>query len=309
MLQQKAHPLNEVRFLVNVFENLIAVLARARLGGVHYSERTAAVGPDQHHGVFAGGNVAQFALYVFGGLDGLAVDFEDHVAAADAGIICRASGLYVSHHNTLHVRWELQLVTHVSIQVLQRYAPASFTVVFTGVGRGLVRLFVDAFQRYRQIEALAVAHYLQRHFVSRTLPADSGLKLSGIVHSLAVHFGDHVAHFQACFCAGRIRFNLADESSARVVQMEEARVFRSYVIDAHADSRVLNLAVFEQRVNHRPRNLCWNGKAHPGKAPGRRDQERVDADDFTMRVHQRSAGIAGINGRIGLDEFTRFARI
>src|SRR5689334_4573842 len=91
--------------------------------------------------------------------------------------------------------------------------------------------------------------------------------------------------------------------------MEESSVLRSHVVDAHADSRVLNLAIFEQRIHHRPRNLRWNGKAHACEASRGRDQERIDADDFAVRIHQRPAGISGINGRVRLDEFTRLARV
>src|SRR5438270_5915032 len=91
--------------------------------------------------------------------------------------------------------------------------------------------------------------------------------------------------------------------------MEEARVFRSYVIDANPDSRMLNLAILEQRVNHGTGDLGWNRKSHSSKAARRRNQERVDANHFTMRIHQRSPGIAGIDGCVGLDEFARFASI
>src|SRR6185437_2098623 len=182
-------------------------------------------------------------------------------------------------------------------------------VVFAGVRRGFVRLAVDALQRYRQVKALAVTYYLQSHFVSRALPADSGLQLAGIVHFFAVEFSDDVANFQACLCTGRVRFNLADQCSAGVVQMEETRVFRSHIVDAYADSRMLDFAILEQRINYGPCNLRWNGEAHPGKTARRGNQKRVDANHFTMRIHQRSAGIARIDGCIGLDKFARFTGI
>src|SRR5438270_5166787 len=84
----EAHPGSSAP--VNHGTCLVAVLIGAGFGCVHHAERTAAVGPEKHHGVFAGGNIAQLALDVVVAGDGFAVDFQDHVAAGDTGAIGRA---------------------------------------------------------------------------------------------------------------------------------------------------------------------------------------------------------------------------
>src|SRR5437588_10157518 len=104
--------------------SLVAVLIGAGLGCVHHAERAAAIGPEEHHDVFAGGNVAQLALDVVGAGDGFAVDFQDHVAAGDTGVIGRAAGNDVGYHHTLNVGGKLELVANIRREVLQTHAPA-----------------------------------------------------------------------------------------------------------------------------------------------------------------------------------------
>src|SRR4029077_5007943 len=143
--------------------------------------------------------------------------------------------------------------------------------------------------------ALALTENVERDLVTGTLRADRSLKLAGIFHLLTVEFGDYVANFQSGLGSGRVGLNLAHQRAAGVRKMEEARVFRSHIVNPDAHARVLDLAVLEQRVNHGSRNLRRNGKAHAGEASRRRDQEGVDADHFTVSIHQRATGISRID--------------
>src|SRR5258708_12759661 len=51
------------------------------------------------------------------------------------------------------------------------------------------------------------------------------------------------------------------------------------------------------------------GEAHSRERTVRRDQESIDSDHFAVSVHQWPAGVAGIDGRIGLNELPRLAAI
>ena len=42
-----------------------------------------------------------------------AVNFEDHITAAQPGIFCRAARLYLRHRDALYIGAQLQLLTHI----------------------------------------------------------------------------------------------------------------------------------------------------------------------------------------------------
>src|ERR1700678_1983827 len=87
--------------------------------------------------------------------------------------------------------------------------------------------------------------------------------------------------------------------------MEEFRFLRSYIADADSDIAMADLAILNQAFDRGLNYLRRDSKTHAGEAAGFRDQKRVDAHHFPMRIYQRPAGIARIDGRVGLDEFTR----
>ena len=49
-------------------------------------------------------------------------------------------------------------------------------------------------------------------------------------------------------------------------------------------------------------------KADADRAARRRDDRGIDADDFAVEVEQRAAGIAAIDGGVGLDVVVVWAR-
>jgi hypothetical protein len=54
-------------------------------------------------------------------------------------------------------------------------------------------------------------------------------------------------------------------------------------------------------------NVRGNGKTDAHVAAGRRNDRRVDADQLTVEIDQGSAGVTGIDRRVGLNEaFVRF---
>src|SRR5258708_14494870 len=72
---------------------------------------------------------------------------------------------------------------------------------------------------------------------------------------------------------------------------------------------MVNHAILDQRVDRGGYRLGRNSKAGASKGSSARDQEGVDADQFTMRIHQRTTGVAGVDRCVGLNKPTRFASI
>src|SRR5207302_2384216 len=134
-------------------------------------------------------------------------------------------------------------------------------------------------------------------------------QLSRVIHFLAVDLRDNVANLNASLRSRRIGIDLRYYCSHGGGISEELGVFRSDVVDGNSDSTVLHLAISNQLVDRRLYDLSWNREAHPGERAGRRDQERVDAHNLPTRIDQRSARVARIDGRVGLNKLTRLAAV
>ena len=135
------------------------------------------------------------------------------------------------------------------------------------------------------------------------------MEFASVAYFLAVDLGDHVTDLQASSGAGRVGFNLRNYPAGCIGFVKELRVLGSHVRDPDADVAVAHFAVADQRLDRGPDNLRGNRKSHAGECAGRRNQEGVDADDLTASVNQGAAGVAGVDGRIRLDEGTGLAGI
>src|ERR1700722_11413530 len=84
--------------------------------------------------------------------------------------------------------------------------------------------------------------------------------------------------------------------------MEELRFLRGDVADADADVAVIHLAVLNQALDRRTYDVRGNRKSHARKAAGFGNQECIDANNFSVGIDQRTAGVTRIDGCIGLYE-------
>jgi hypothetical protein len=81
-----------------------------------------------------------------------------------------------------------------------------------------------------------------------------------------------------------------------VVPRKHARNWHRLSRDA--DVAATNPAVPNQFRGDEPDRIARDREAQP---LGGYDRRRVDADDIAARGHERPAGVAGIEGRVGLD--------
>ncbi len=139
--------------------------------------------------------------------------------------------------------------------------------------------------------------------------ADGNLQGAAVDDLLAVEFAQHVAALQSGTACGRVRRDLADDRARRVGQVEEAGVLRRHVVHADAEVAVMHGAGLDDRLGRGAGDLRGNGESCTGERAVAGNDERVDADQFAVRVDQRSAGVAGVDGGVGLDEVARFARV
>src|SRR5882762_5608674 len=65
----------------------------------------------------------------------------------------------------------------------------------------------------------------------------------------------------------------------------------------------MHAAVCDEVARDVFRRVYGNGEADAGGGAAGRVNRGVDANDFTMRIDERSAGIAAVDGGVGLDGF------
>ena len=124
----------------------------------------------------------------------------------------------------------------------------------------------------------------------------------GIFHALAIDLGDDVTGFDAGL--GR-RFTVQDAGHQGTGGMFHAkglgRVF-IHVLDGHADPAAADLFAALDLFHDAGRHVAGDGKADPLPAG---DDGRIDADDLTLHVQQRTPAVAGVDGGIRLQEVVK----
>ncbi len=120
---------------------------------------------------------------------------------------------------------------------------------------------------------------------------------------VAVHAEDHVTRLQTGLRRGAVGRNAAHQRAFRTVQSDGLRDRRRHFLDRDTKIRAGHVSIVH--------DLVHDGS---GEVDGHRETDSliaarsfgenggVDADQFAAVVHERAAGVAGIDRRVGLDE-------
>src|SRR5215470_2905820 len=276
---------------------------------MQYPESISAVRPDEQKRVLSFGNTSETLLHVRHRLHFLAVDAQNHISGTQASVVSRAARNHTFNHHSLQILSATQLLADVGSHFAKAEAPARLAV-FTA-RRFFLSLIARAhlFERDREFHAFAIAQYAQLDGGAWASLSYVDLQLAGVADFLAIERRDQIANLQASFRSRRSRFHLSHDRAAIVLRLEELRVLGRDVGDAQTHVSVADLAVTNDRFDRRTPNLRRNCEAHAGELAGSGDQERVNADHFAARIHQRAAGVARVNGRIGLNELPWLAGV
>jgi len=87
-----------------------------------------------------------------------------------------------------------------------------------------------------------------------------------------------------------------------LVQAEGLGQFWGDLLNQHAQPAARNLAAAFELVHHVHRHIDGNREGQTLIAAGAAVNLRVDADHLAVEIEQRPAGVAGIDGGVGLDE-------
>ena len=92
------------------------------------------------------------------------------------------------------------------------------------------------------------------------------------------------------------------ERAVGVLELELLGQRRREVLDHDAEVAAGDLAVFDEALHHVAGEVDGNGEADALVAAAAAEDGGVDADQPAVGVHERAAGVAGIDGGVGLDE-------
>src|SRR4029077_2551303 len=130
---------------------------------------------------------------------------------------------------------------------------------------------------------------------------DDARQVAHFLDVVAVEFDDDVAGLDA---AGLGRPLVVDAGNQRAARRLDAQAFGNIVgdlLDAQAEPAAAHFAEFAELIDHRHGGVGRHREADAARTAGPRDDRGVDADDLAVEAEQRAAGIAAIDGGVGLN--------
>lgn len=268
-----------------------------------------ALGPDQEQDVFTCRVVMDLVGELAGRAGGMTIDLEDDVSGLEAGIFCRAGGTDVLYDDTAELVGRVDLLPEVRREVT--YGEAKLAALRRTVAAVVGHLGVLLETADGDVEA-------HRFSVAKDVKGDAGsgrdlaygnLKRASVDDLLSVDLRDDVALVQTTFAGGGVGSDLRDDGTGCFLQIEEVSVGWCDIVEADAEIAVIDLAVLHQLLGSGTHDLRGDGEASASEGAAVGDDEGVDSHELTVRVDERSAGVAGVDGSVGLDEAAGLAGI
>src|SRR6202171_3132190 len=171
------------------------------------------------------------------------------------------------------------------------------------LGRGLHRLVavLEAAERDLAGLLLALADDDNLDFPADRGVGDDARQILWLLDVLAVELDHDVAGLDAGGLGRALVLDAGDQGAARGLDVEAFGDLVGALLDADAEPAAAQLAELPELIDHAGHRLGGHREADADRAAGGRDDQGVDADHFAIEVEQRSAGIAAIDGGVGLD--------
>src|SRR6516165_4775410 len=131
---------------------------------------------------------------------------------------------------------------------------------------------------------------------------DDALQVLRVLDVLAVELDDDVAGLDAGRLGRTLVVDAGDQRAASRLDVEAFGDLVGDLLNPYAEPAAAQFAELPELIDHAGHDPGRHGKADTDRAAGRRDDQRVDADDFAIEIEQRATGIAPVDRRVGLDE-------
>src|SRR5262249_42137329 len=163
----------------------------------------------------------------------------------------------------------------------------------------VLRLLVDG---HRQRLPLAVADDLDLGRLAHRQPRHRALQLPAVADRLVGQPDDHVAGPQAGLVPRGGGVDARDLHAGGLFQLQLGGTLLVDVADADAQVAAADDAAGHQLIDDGLAQVAGDGQPDALEAAGAALDGRVDADHLALEADQRPAGVAGVDGRVGLQE-------
>src|SRR5208283_1253084 len=154
--------------------------------------------------------------------------------------------------------------------------------------------------RHHRLFLFAIAQERDLRLRAGLAGCDVRDQIVAALHFLAIHGGDGVADLQTRLL-GWAAGGYVLHGHARSVNVLDGGIGIGGELDTDGTARhpVIGSNQLVVDLRHRVR---WHGKTHAGVRTRLGQNSGVDADDLTRHIHERTTGIARVDGRVGLNE-------
>ncbi len=247
--------------------------------------------------------VRMAASKVRGVADGLMIHFLNHVTALQAGIRSLAVGIHTRHDHSGGGRRQAKLPRRAGGNIFYRntlqsvFALAVIRLSVVGGFRGQFR------QRHGKRFVRAIAEDLDFHGGAGAHQRNMHTQFRTAVDRLAVDGQNDVALLNTGSLRRAVRGHVANQGAGYLRRVERLSDRGRDFLRHHAKIGTGYFSVLDDLIHHIARHTNRNGKTDP-LVPFRtiRQNGGVDTDQFAALIDQGAARIAGVDGRIGLDE-------
>src|SRR5262249_42079270 len=228
--------------------------------------------------------------------DLLTIDLPDDITPLHASLTGRAALFHASHDHAV-VRLEVELAGE------GRGDRPHFGAKATrgGASRRLLRLLLVWGFADLDVEGLLalVAPHPHLRVLPRLGETDRSLEVRGRLDLFAVELEQDVAGLQARLGSRAVGNDVGDQDALGVLGVERLRQFLRERLNGDAQPAARDATLAVDLCVDLPRHVRRNGEADARPA---RDDGGVDTDHLALHVHEGTAGIAGIDRGVGLDE-------
>ena len=155
----------------------------------------------------------------------------------------------------------------------------------------------------RYVLGLLVADIANLHGLADGGFRDGIHQVGAGVHGLAVDVGDDVAGLQAGFIGGAAGLNGFDHDAVGDAEfLHEHGIIAAIFLESNSDGAAGDFAVGDELIVNADDGGGRQREADTLESAAAGVNGGVDADHFAGHIHERAAGIAGVDGGVGLDE-------
>ncbi len=137
---------------------------------------------------------------------------------------------------------------------------------------------------------------------ARFCRCDRAGQIGSLLDFLVIEEKDDVAFFNLGLISSAVLCDFSYKRAFCLLKTEALGKFRSQSLNDDSELAAMNLAVFNQIVLDLERQVDRNCERKSHEAAGSGEDLGVDTDHFTFHIEKRTAGVAGVDGRIRLNE-------